>query len=62
LDNFLDELGSLDGSINSFADGSENNLNSINNLDSIDGLANGSADDFGSEASSEASGRERGSY
>jgi hypothetical protein len=48
--------------VDSFADGSGNDLDSIDNLGSANSLADSSADDFGSEASSEASGRERGGY
>jgi hypothetical protein len=48
--------------VDSFADGSGNNLDSADDLGSADGLADGSADDFRSEASSEASGGEGGGY
>jgi hypothetical protein len=48
IDGSLDKLGSLDSSINNFADNSRDNLGSINN--------------FGSEASSRALGKGKGSY
>ena len=48
----------MDGSIDSFADDSGDNLDFADDLGSVDG----SADDFGSEASSGVSGRDGGSY
>jgi hypothetical protein len=48
--------------MDSFTDGSRNDLDSIDDLGSADGLADGSADDFGSEASFEASGKKGDSY